>query len=123
MRITTIGYINYGMLLLLFLGFLALARAQTQALNDSSIVGVGLVAQEPGLWRQGRRRNVLADSCLTNSGTTGTCLTRFKCMRQSGTVNGYCGTYGVCCESELEKYYKNRREKKSIQLNIQRNTL
>jgi len=73
--------------------------AQAQTLNDTS----GLAIQEPGLWRQGRRRSVLADSCLTNSGTTGTCLTRFKCMRQSGTVNGYCGTYGVCCESESKK--------------------
>lgn len=73
------------------------AFAQAQSLNETS----GVVAPlEPGMWRQGRRRSVLADTCTTNSGTTGTCLTRFKCMRQSGTVNGYCGTYGVCCESE-----------------------
>lgn len=55
---------------------------------------------EAGMWRQARRRSTLADSCSTNAGATGTCLTRFKCMRQGGTVNGYCGTYGVCCESE-----------------------
>ncbi|XP_030368866.1 uncharacterized protein LOC115619970 [Scaptodrosophila lebanonensis] len=55
-----------------------------------------------GMWRQGRRRNILADTCLTNNGETGTCLTRFKCMRQSGTVNGYCGTYGVCCETNMQ---------------------
>ncbi|KAH8407629.1 hypothetical protein KR222_008258, partial [Zaprionus bogoriensis] len=56
---------------------------------------------EPGMWRQARRRSTLADSCTTNSGATGTCLTRFKCMRQGGTVNGYCGTYGVCCETNM----------------------
>ncbi|ALC41128.1 CG17047 [Drosophila busckii] len=54
-----------------------------------------------GSWRQARRRNSLADSCSTNDGATGTCLTRFKCMRQGGTVNGYCGTYGVCCETNM----------------------
>lgn len=89
-----------GYTLLLPLGLLAIAQAQT--LNDTAS-GALAVAQEPGMWRQARRRSVLADSCVTNSGTTGTCLTRFKCMRQSGTVNGYCGTYGVCCESELKK--------------------
>lgn len=56
---------------------------------------------EPGIWRQARRRSTLADSCSTNGGATGTCLTRFKCMRQGGTVNGYCGTYGVCCETNM----------------------
>ncbi|XP_034478286.1 uncharacterized protein LOC117784605 [Drosophila innubila] len=56
---------------------------------------------EPGIWRQSRRRSTLADSCTTNGGATGTCLTRFKCMRQGGTVNGYCGTYGVCCETNM----------------------
>ncbi|KAH8391060.1 hypothetical protein KR215_005397 [Drosophila sulfurigaster] len=56
---------------------------------------------EPGMWRQARRRSNLADSCTTNGGATGTCLTRFKCMRQGGTVNGYCGTYGVCCETNM----------------------
>ncbi|EDW79805.2 uncharacterized protein Dwil_GK17983 [Drosophila willistoni] len=52
--------------------------------------------------RQARRRSTLIDSCITNSGETGTCLTRFKCMRQGGTVNGYCGSYGVCCETNLQ---------------------
>ncbi|KAM8712924.1 hypothetical protein ACLKA7_013282 [Drosophila subpalustris] len=56
---------------------------------------------EPGIWRQARRRTSMADSCTTNGGATGTCLTRFKCMRQGGTVNGYCGTYGVCCETNM----------------------
>ncbi|KAH8284872.1 hypothetical protein KR054_002087 [Drosophila jambulina] len=109
------GYTNCTLLqLLLLLGFLALARAQTQALNDSNILGGGLVAQEPGMWRQGRRRSVLADSCVTNSGTTGTCLTRFKCMRQSGTVNGYCGTYGVCCETNLQVGASTRQKRTII---------
>ncbi|XP_017077046.2 uncharacterized protein LOC108111916 [Drosophila eugracilis] len=93
---------------LLLLGFLAFAQAQL--LNDTS----GLTLPEPGLWRQGRRRSVLADSCTTNSGTTGTCLTRFKCMRQSGTVNGYCGTYGVCCETNLQVGASTRQKRTII---------
>ncbi|XP_017000993.2 uncharacterized protein [Drosophila takahashii] len=94
---------------LLLLGFLAFAQAQM--LNDTTS---GLAVQEPGLWRQGRRRSVLADSCVTNSGTTGTCLTRFKCMRQSGTVNGYCGTYGVCCETNLQVGASTRQKRTII---------
>ncbi|KAH8402460.1 hypothetical protein KR009_012045 [Drosophila setifemur] len=93
---------------LLFVVLLAFAQAQT--LNETS----GLVSSEPGLWRQGRRRSVLADSCTTNSGTTGTCLTRFKCMRQSGTVNGYCGTYGVCCETNLQVGASTRQKRTII---------
>ncbi|XP_033153875.1 uncharacterized protein LOC117136879 [Drosophila mauritiana] len=99
-----------GYTLLLPLGLLAIAQAQT--LNDTS--GSLAVAQEPGMWRQARRRSVLADSCVTNSGTTGTCLTRFKCMRQSGTVNGYCGTYGVCCETNLQVGTSTRQKRTII---------
>ncbi|EDV37891.1 uncharacterized protein Dana_GF13688 [Drosophila ananassae] len=94
--------------LLWIIGLVAFAQAQT--LNETS---GGVAPLESGMWRQGRRRSVLADTCTTNSGTTGTCLTRFKCMRQSGTVNGYCGTYGVCCETNLQ-VGATTRQKRSI---------
>lgn len=88
---------------LYLLGICACAQAQQETVAATTL-GLNQTAEqvpsEPGSWRQARRRNVLADSCTTNGGATGTCLTRFKCMRQGGTVNGYCGTYGVCCESK-----------------------
>ncbi|EDW01768.1 uncharacterized protein LOC6559151 [Drosophila grimshawi] len=89
------------------LGICACAYAQEEAttvatelvpLNQTKIEEQNI---EPIVWRQARRRNTNADSCTTNGGATGTCLTRFKCMRQGGTVNGYCGTYGVCCETNM----------------------
>ena len=54
-----------------------------------------------GLLRKSRRSS-LVDACTTNSGVPGTCMTRLKCARQGGSSNGYCGTYGVCCESEIK---------------------
>ncbi|XP_037955642.1 uncharacterized protein LOC119685439 [Teleopsis dalmanni] len=51
--------------------------------------------------RQARKRT-LSDSCLTDEDTQGTCMTRFNCMLQGGSVKGYCGTYGVCCETNLQ---------------------
>lgn len=95
------------------LGICACACAAQQELPTAAATGATTekifanqteepVVSVPGMWRQARRRNTLADSCTTNGGATGTCLTRFKCMRQGGTVNGYCGTYGVCCESKCK---------------------
>lgn len=49
------------------------------------------------------RNTKLADRCTTTDGYTGTCMSRFNCMRQGGAVSGFCGTYGVCCESESFK--------------------
>ncbi|EDW08662.1 uncharacterized protein LOC6578824 [Drosophila mojavensis] len=94
------------------LGICACACAAQQELPTAAATGATTekifanqteepVVSVPGMWRQARRRNTLADSCTTNGGATGTCLTRFKCMRQGGTVNGYCGTYGVCCETNM----------------------
>ncbi|KAH8371136.1 hypothetical protein KR093_006312, partial [Drosophila rubida] len=83
------------------LSFCACAHAQLAAVQLNQTEASPPPPAEPGMWRQGRRRSTLADSCTTNAGATGTCLTRFKCMRQGGTVNGYCGTYGVCCETNM----------------------
>ncbi|XP_036347599.1 uncharacterized protein LOC118756976 [Rhagoletis pomonella] len=59
-------------------------------------------AQEPpSIYRQSRR-NPLIDACTTNEGTSGTCLTRFNCMRQGGTPKGFCTSYGVCCETNIQ---------------------
>ena len=87
------------------LGVCACAYVQQEAATVATLVpqlnNETAMSEPVGIWRQARRRSTLADSCTTNGGATGTCLTRFKCMRQGGTVNGYCGTYGVCCESEF----------------------
>lgn len=102
------------MLLLLLLTCLNRVQAQQQQQQQQEATPLQLnytesapapLHAEPGMWRQARRRSTLVDSCSTNAGATGTCLTRFKCMRQGGTVNGYCGTYGVCCESESESAF------------------
>lgn len=98
------------MQMMLLMLLTCLMRAQAQQLQQEATPlqlnytesAPALSLAEPGMWRQARRRSTLVDSCSTNAGATGTCLTRFKCMRQGGTVNGYCGTYGVCCESESE---------------------
>ncbi|XP_067633958.1 uncharacterized protein [Eurosta solidaginis] len=54
-----------------------------------------------GLSRQSRYSSLI-DACTTNEGTSGTCLTRFNCMRRGGTPRGFCSTYGVCCETNLQ---------------------
>ncbi|XP_055839320.1 uncharacterized protein LOC129907239 [Episyrphus balteatus] len=42
------------------------------------------------------------NNCETQTGHTGSCMTRFNCMRNGGTVSGFCGTYGVCCETNVQ---------------------
>lgn len=54
---------------------------------------------DTSMFRQSRRSSA-SNACTTNEGTSGTCLSRFNCMRQGGMPKGYCSTYGVCCESE-----------------------
>ncbi|XP_054741241.1 uncharacterized protein LOC129246433 [Anastrepha obliqua] len=57
--------------------------------------------EEPRMLRESRRSSIAA-ACTTNEGTSGTCLTRFNCMRQGGTAKGFCSTYGVCCETNIQ---------------------
>ncbi|XP_011186994.2 uncharacterized protein LOC105214976 [Zeugodacus cucurbitae] len=57
---------------------------------------------DTGMLRQARRSSVASDACTTNEGTSGSCLSRFNCMRQGGVPKGYCSTYGVCCETNLQ---------------------
>uniref|UniRef100_A0A0K8VXW4 CUB domain-containing protein n=1 Tax=Bactrocera latifrons TaxID=174628 RepID=A0A0K8VXW4_BACLA len=64
-------------------------KPPTQDMDDSS------------MFRQARR-SAASDACTTNEGTSGTCLSRFNCMRQGGIPKGYCSTYGVCCETNLQ---------------------
>lgn len=52
-------------------------------------------------YREGRRSSV-ADSCITNDDGSGTCMTRFKCLNSGGTPKGYCSSFGVCCETNLQ---------------------
>lgn len=51
-------------------------------------------------YREARRSSV-ADSCVTNEDTTGTCMSRFKCLNSGGVPKGYCSSFGVCCESRF----------------------
>ncbi|XP_033251855.1 uncharacterized protein LOC117190984 [Drosophila miranda] len=93
-----------------------MAYAHAETLTDlyATNATVTGVVEPAGMWRQARRRSTLEDTCITTSGITGTCLSRFKCMRQSGTVNGYCGTYGVCCESNMQSGSSTRQKRTII---------
>ncbi|XP_022228595.2 uncharacterized protein LOC111078297 [Drosophila obscura] len=89
-----------------------MACAHAETLTDFNLNPLNATATEPpGMWRQAKRRSTLEDTCITTSGVTGTCLSRFKCMRQSGTVNGYCGTYGVCCETNMQSGSSTRQKR------------
>ncbi|XP_004535998.1 uncharacterized protein LOC101454711 [Ceratitis capitata] len=57
--------------------------------------------EDVGMFRESRR-SASFDACTTNQGTSGTCLSRFNCMRQGGIPKGFCNTYGVCCETNLQ---------------------
>ncbi|KAM7343770.1 uncharacterized protein ACRADG_010701 [Cochliomyia hominivorax] len=48
------------------------------------------------------RRSSLTDSCVTNEDTTGTCMSRFRCLSSGGVPKGYCSSFGVCCETNLQ---------------------
>ncbi|KAI8118133.1 hypothetical protein FF38_09714 [Lucilia cuprina] len=48
------------------------------------------------------RRSPLTDSCVTSDDTTGTCMSRFKCLSSGGIPKGYCSSFGVCCETNLQ---------------------
>ncbi|XP_013110089.2 uncharacterized protein LOC106088922 [Stomoxys calcitrans] len=52
-------------------------------------------------FREGRRSNP-TESCTTTDDETGTCMSRFRCMNSGGAAKGYCDSYNVCCETNLQ---------------------
>ncbi|XP_075167945.1 uncharacterized protein LOC142240117 [Haematobia irritans] len=52
-------------------------------------------------FREARRSNMV-ESCTTTDDEVGTCMSRFRCMNSGGTAKGYCGSYNVCCETNLQ---------------------
>lgn len=42
----------------------------------------------------------VSDSCVTNEGLTGSCITSSKCSSLRGVAKGYCSSLRVCCDSK-----------------------
>ncbi|XP_065369201.1 uncharacterized protein LOC135961603 [Calliphora vicina] len=85
-----------------YLALLSLIVSLVGVLNSCSALELKTNETTEDISYRQARRSPLKDSCVTSDDSTGTCMSRFKCLSSGGSPKGYCSSFGVCCETNLQ---------------------